>query len=275
MLVRPAQVGRAALTYEVKNQIGSALEYWERCSNLEPSDQEFKDALKSTQERKRINDTVKPIFRNDGSVSAPEGYSILLSGFGASVGPWSRPVKKEEYQSWLDTGYQFELIKNASNESMSAVSPSKPSAQSPQAKPKNLALSKIPEDATSTLQKQAELAVALARERFKCTLDYSERSLDNLESLFEQAYNHFNQLEKTGKLRIESVQYTANVWGSYLGEMLRRKWGGKWLKKDGETVLALDKMEISPIKYVYQHILRQPEYNVKKYWAEIKAATGR
>jgi hypothetical protein len=117
--------------------------------------------------------------------------------------------------------------------------------------------------------KQAEYASIVAKEKFGRNLDFSEDSLVQLEALFDQAYQRFGQLAKEGKLRNENVQKTADVWGSYLGEVIRRKWGGTWSRKANNATLVIDGNDILPIAFAYQRIARQPQYKTPQYYADV------
>jgi hypothetical protein len=126
-------------------------------------------------------------------------------------------------------------------------------------------------DINNEMTKQAEYASTTAKEKFGCTLDFSEDSLVQLEALLDQAYQRFSQLAKEGKLRNEVVQKTANVWGSYLGEVVRRKWGGTWSRKANDATLEIDGNDVSPIAFVYQRITRQPQYETLQFYADVTA----
>jgi hypothetical protein len=67
----------------------------------------------------------------------------------------------------------------------------------------------------------AELAVALAREQFDASLDYSPRSL-------EAADSQIDALREEG-LDAEEAAETLFVFGCYLGEVLVRHLGGAWV----------------------------------------------
>jgi len=82
------------------------------------------------------------------------------------------------------------------------------------------------------MQGYATQAVALARE-FKITLDYSENSLQKVEGLLNQLHDELNQWSM-GKSSPEpeptqqQVDEMARIWGAYLGEVVRRRFGGEW-----------------------------------------------
>ena len=69
----------------------------------------------------------------------------------------------------------------------------------------------------------AEQAVALARE-FRARLDYSENSLMEVETVLAQLAREM----PTDKPSTEDVSEICKVWGSYLGEVVRRRFGGEW-----------------------------------------------
>jgi tetratricopeptide (TPR) repeat protein len=101
-----------AITCLEKGEVEKSIKYWQQCRDIDPSNPEFKKLLQKVEEKKRIQDTVSPIRTNDGTLVAPEGYSLILSGYGSTIGPMSEPVKETEVQGWLDIGYKLELVKN-------------------------------------------------------------------------------------------------------------------------------------------------------------------
>ena len=69
----------------------------------------------------------------------------------------------------------------------------------------------------------AERAVALARE-FQAQLDYSENSVMEVETILAA----LSQDLPVSKPFDDDVSEICKVWGSYLGEVVRRRFGGKW-----------------------------------------------
>jgi len=67
----------------------------------------------------------------------------------------------------------------------------------------------------------AEQAVRLGRE-FKVDLDYSENSLQEVEHLLGRLHD---DMSKSDANKIEEM---AKIWGGYLGEVVRRRFGGEW-----------------------------------------------
>ncbi len=69
----------------------------------------------------------------------------------------------------------------------------------------------------------AEKAVALARE-FKARLDYSENSLMEVETILAQLSREL----PTAQPATEDLTEICKMWGSYFGEVVRRRFGGEW-----------------------------------------------
>lgn len=62
----------------------------------------------------------------------------------------------------------------------------------------------------------AEEAVLVAREQHRVLLDYTAASVDALERLLD------------GQAAVD-LDFQSRLWGSYFGEVLRRRWNGLWL----------------------------------------------
>jgi len=82
------------------------------------------------------------------------------------------------------------------------------------------------------MQGYAEQAVALARE-FKIDLDYSEDSVEQVERLLGQLQGDLAQWQmgkssKDTKIEGEPLDEMSRIWGGYLGEVVRRRFGGDW-----------------------------------------------
>jgi hypothetical protein len=117
----------------------------------------------------------------------------------------------------------------------------------------------------------AEYAQKTAREMYGFMLDYSEDSLSALDIILEKVYGSFS--EHTGEEGEGGLDYnTAIIWGSYLGEYMRRKWGGQWIQKGNEKHVVIENTEFSPILFIYQKITDHPDYRVWNYMQETNTA---
>lgn len=69
----------------------------------------------------------------------------------------------------------------------------------------------------------AEQAIALAHS-FKAQLDYSENSLMEVETILSALSREM----PGSKPSDDDVSEICKIWGSYLGEVVRRRFGGEW-----------------------------------------------
>lgn len=69
----------------------------------------------------------------------------------------------------------------------------------------------------------AEQALALAR-GFNAQLDYSENSLMEVETILSALSREM----PASKPSDDDVSEICKIWGSYLGEVVRRRFGGEW-----------------------------------------------
>jgi hypothetical protein len=124
-------------------------------------------------------------------------------------------------------------------------------------------------DINVEMRETANYAISIAKERYGLVLDYSEESLSILDGILEKIYWGFSghgTNEGNGGL----VYNTAIIWGSYLGEYMRLKWGGTWIYRGTEQCISITSLEFSPIKYIYQRITTHPDYRVKSFIQETK-----
>ena len=122
-------------------------------------------------------------------------------------------------------------------------------------------------DVNDEMKAVADYAIKSAKERFGQVLDFSEQSIALLENILEKIYWGFSSHPKEdGKGGV--IFNTAVIWGSYLGEYMRLKWGGKWVLKGSDPLVSITNNEFSPINLVYQKITIHPEYRLENYLSE-------
>ncbi len=86
----------------------------------------------------------------------------------------------------------------------------------------------------------AEAAVEMAR-AMKIELDYSEQSLERVEQILSQLHDEardlriaesanraINETSTGGGPNATQMDDMCKLWGSYFGEVVRRRWGGEW-----------------------------------------------
>ena len=82
------------------------------------------------------------------------------------------------------------------------------------------------------MQSYAEEAVRMARQ-FNVELDYTEQSLEQVEQLLGQLHDELqngNMIDSAAppQLDQQNVDEMSRIWGGYLGEVVRRRFGGEW-----------------------------------------------
>jgi len=73
-------------------------------------------------------------------------------------------------------------------------------------------------DMEAMMEAYAEAAVSLARDHYRQTLDFRSESLVAFEAV----------LSELAEKRELDYDYEVKLWGSYLGEVLRRRYTGTW-----------------------------------------------
>lgn len=133
-------------------------------------------------------------------------------------------------------------------------------------------------DISEAMRSHAQAAVLWAREVFEVKLDYSEASLQEVEKILGKLRD---RLPKgiVGKLlnhRASKQEMTeiAVVWGSYIGEVMRQQWQGKWCLggkslTDHSNVVLVQGFSLSPIAAVYNH-LASNEGSIYAYYQTLK-----
>ncbi len=121
----------------------------------------------------------------------------------------------------------------------------------------------------------AERAVAYAKAN-NIDLDYSERSIEEVDSILEAYYEHLAEYD--GQEGADTLWNIAVHFGIYLGEtMLRLQLADKgfeWHRAEDDGMLILkndSNMQISPITKAHKRILYGPEDSVKSFWDVTKS----
>src|SRR5215471_18467662 len=117
----------------------------------------------------------------------------------------------------------------------------------------------------------AEQAVLLARE-FHAQLDFSENSLMEVEAVLAQLAREM----PTDKPSAEDVSEICKVWGSYLGEVVRRRFGGEWSietypgKQFATLTLSVGANKLFPTMKVHRRLTHGADDNVWLFYKTVK-----
>ena len=116
------------------------------------------------------------------------------------------------------------------------------------------------------MKSTADFAIRSAHDRFQLELDYSDQSIARLENIVTQIYWGFTSRDKDTKDGL--IYNTALIWGSYLGEFMRQKWGGTWVLKGSDPTISIKNIEFAPIALILHKITDHPEYGLESFLTE-------
>jgi hypothetical protein len=119
------------------------------------------------------------------------------------------------------------------------------------------------------MKETADYAIKIANDRYKKDLDFSEQSITVLDNILTKISWGFSG-PVVGDAKSGLAYNHALIWGSYLGEYMISKWGGKWIHRDSDRLVSINNILFFPIKYVYQKITDHPEFNVEEYINETR-----
>ena len=133
--------------------------------------------------------------------------------------------------------------------------------------------SQHPEILRRVQQRAAEL-VKVAADNFKIRLDYSDASIPRV----EQALNELHEVlgGKVEKNKGSIAELSTNF-GSYIGEVLRRKHGGEWrdnLPNFPPRIECLDVNGaiVSPMQQVFLRVTKGAQYNIAEFYKKVETA---
>ena len=120
---------------------------------------------------------------------------------------------------------------------------------------------------------QGQAAVKTAKLEWKESLDFSEDSLDAIERIMSKLHARSKQAAPEGGFTEEQITQASKMWGAYVGEVIRRRYGGQWsTAADGVLQLALSGYTAQPIVKVRSRIVNGPADNIRFYFAAIAKA---
>ena len=116
----------------------------------------------------------------------------------------------------------------------------------------------------------AQAAVGLARQEYNQLLDYSAESIDALDEI----------LVLVGETPDHDLDFEVRLWGSYLGEILRRRYAGSWemTSYPGGTA-AVPAVEVRgsrlfPLIKVYRRLTVGDEEDLRSFYTMVTGRLG-
>jgi len=126
-------------------------------------------------------------------------------------------------------------------------------------------------DLGSMMESYAAVAVELGVEEFRLKLDYSSESVDALDEI----------LVMVGESPDLDIDFEVRLWGSYLGEVLRRRYAANWemtVYPGGATAVpAVDVRgsRLFPLMKVYRRLTAGEEEDLHSFFAMVTERLGR
>jgi len=121
---------------------------------------------------------------------------------------------------------------------------------------------------------QAQLAVKTAGTKWSTPLDFSPKSLDGVERILSELHDLLKTAPPGDRPTDKQIEGAAIIWGVYVGEVIRRHYGGKWAlsKPDGALQLEIEKATIFPLRKVQKRLVDGPGDAVPFYFNAMRVA---
>jgi hypothetical protein len=126
-------------------------------------------------------------------------------------------------------------------------------------------------DLGAMMEGYAQAAVEVARTEFDHDLDFSSDSVDSLDDI----------LVLVSESPEKDLDFEVRLWGSYLGELLRRRYAGGWemTQYPGGTVAvpAVDVRgsRLFPLMKVYRRLTAGEEEDLRSFYTMVTERLGR
>lgn len=119
---------------------------------------------------------------------------------------------------------------------------------------------------------QAQIAVKTARTKWDLALDFTPESLKRVEGVLEQLHDMLKAAPPDERPTEKQIEGASIAWGVYVGEVVRRHYGGQWelSKPDGILQLVIGKASVFPVRKVQKRITEGPGDNVAFYFSAMK-----
>src|SRR5712692_8279568 len=118
----------------------------------------------------------------------------------------------------------------------------------------------------------AQRAVELGRE-FDAALDFSENSIMELETILDQCAHHV----RADRPSDDDLTELCKTWGCYLGEVVRRRFGGEWSietypgKQFATLTLNIAGNKLFPTMKIHRRLTQGPGDNLCLFYEMVKA----
>jgi hypothetical protein len=126
-------------------------------------------------------------------------------------------------------------------------------------------------DLGAMMEGYARAAAELGRSEFNQKLNFTSESIDALDEI----------LVRVGESPELELDFEVRLWGSYLGEVLRRRYAGTWeMTQYPGGVMAVPAIEVRgsrlfPLMKVYRRLTQGDEEDLRAFYAMVSERLGR
>ena len=126
-------------------------------------------------------------------------------------------------------------------------------------------------DLGAMMEGYARAAAELGRSEFKQKLDFTSDSIDALDEI----------LVRVGESPELELDFEVRLWGSYLGEVLRRRYAGNWeMTQYPGGAMAVPAIEVRgsrlfPLMKVYRRLTVGDEEDLRAFYAMVTERLGK
>jgi hypothetical protein len=118
---------------------------------------------------------------------------------------------------------------------------------------------------------QSQIAIQSAKLKWAETLDYTPDSLDAIERMLGKMHNLAKYAAPGQGPSEEHLATAARIWGIYIGEVMRRHYGGQWAQgEDGVLTLSIGEAKVQPLVKARKRIVDGPTENIRYYFASME-----
>jgi hypothetical protein len=126
-------------------------------------------------------------------------------------------------------------------------------------------------DLGAMMEGYAQAAAELARSEFGQKLDFTSESIDSLDEI----------LVRVGESPELDIDFEVRLWGSYLGEVLRRRYAGTWeMTQYPGGIAAVPAVELRgsrlfPLMKVYRRLTEGEEEDLRTFFSMVTERLGK
>jgi len=118
---------------------------------------------------------------------------------------------------------------------------------------------------------QSQLAVQTAKLKWAESLDYTPDSLDAIERMLGKMHNLAKYAAPGQGPSDEHMATASRIWGIYIGEVIRRHYGGQWSTNEaGALTLSIGEAQVDPIAKARKRIADGPTENIRYYFSSME-----